>query len=132
MQTRLRVKKARPSQSDQQYARKTAQRGIKTRLPVANAQPGKARGIDPGLQRRLLKVQIAVIARREPITACQHFTRHFSVAAFIARNQMADIELRKPKDCKNSNKRSPLRAATRNASLGHFSYGTVQRHSASR
>src|SRR5260364_49980 len=98
MQTRLRVKKARPSQSDQQYARKTAQRGIKTRLTVANPQPGKARGIDPGLQRRLLKIQKAIIARREPITACQHFTRHFSVAAFIARNQMADIELRKPKD----------------------------------
>src|SRR5260364_352883 len=104
MQTRLRVKKARPSQSDQQYARKTAQRGIKMRLPVANAQPGKARGIGPGLQRRLLKVQIALIAPREPITACQHFSRHFSVAACIPRNQMANIELRKQIYCTNRNK----------------------------
>src|SRR5260364_476644 len=117
MPTPLRVKKARPSQSDQQYARKTAQRGIKTRLPVANAQRGKARGINPGLQRRLLKVQIAVIARREPITACKHFTRHFSVAAFIARRQMADIELRNPKDCKNATKRRPLRARRRETLL---------------
>src|SRR5260363_102848 len=117
MQTRLRVKKARPSQSDQQYARKTAQRGIKTRLPVANAQPGKARGIVPGLQRRHLKVQIAVLARREPITACQHFTRHSSAEPFIARNQMADIELSKPKDCTNSNNRTPLRARRRETLL---------------
>src|SRR5260363_53652 len=114
MQTRLRVKKARPSQSDQQYARKTAQRGIKTRLPVANAQPGKARGIDPGLQRRLLKVQIAVIARREPITACQHCARgdakRFSRAFFIRNGAAAQC-----KPLKNALTRNQASGPTNNA-----------------
>ncbi|CAB3770302.1 hypothetical protein LMG29739_05748 [Paraburkholderia solisilvae] len=91
-----RIEHARAGEADQQHAREAGQRGIEARLPFAEAEPREGECVGPGLQRRLLEILVAVIARRDPVAGHEHLARHFGITAFVAWQQVAPAERHEP------------------------------------
>ena len=82
--------------ANQQHAGKPRQCGIEPRLPFADPEPRERQRVRPGLQRRFLEIFVAVVSRCDPVTGHEHFAGHFRVPAFVAGNEMAQAEGRKP------------------------------------
>lgn len=97
-QARQRIEQARAGVADQQHAREAGEAGVEARLPFADAEPRERQRVQPGLQRRLLEIFVAVVARRDPVAGDEHFARHLRVAALVARDQVAQPERREPDD----------------------------------
>ncbi|CAM2150985.1 hypothetical protein PT2222_250054 [Paraburkholderia tropica] len=116
------VEHARAGEADQQHAGEAGQRRVEARLPFADAEPRERQRVHPGLQGRLLEILVAVVARRDPVAGREHFARHFGIAAFVARQQMAPAERQEP-DHGESDDQKQDRAAVERQPRGRIVHG---------